>query len=163
MLSHPRGAHCRVEPWTSGTSRHSVAPVEPDTIGPSRYPQIEPSGWRCVRKARVIKLRSRLDDGVVVDHGIRAGRDEVDFRVVATNPGQIASQAHWAQPCIRVDRYAGTKLERNSETYLRHCFIDVDGEPATAPHGPFGPRRSTRRAKCGAPRASTATTSTHGR
>jgi hypothetical protein len=35
---------------------------------------------------RSIKLRSRLEDGVVVDHEIRAGRDEVDFQLVATNP-----------------------------------------------------------------------------
>src|SRR6516225_3704271 len=47
-----------------------------------------------------IKLRSRLDDGVVVDHEIRAGRDEVGFRVIATNPTRVESQAHWAQPCI---------------------------------------------------------------
>ena len=61
---------------------------------------------------RRIKLRSRLDDGVVVDHEIRAGRDEIDFRVVATNPTAVESQAHWAQPCIRVDRFAGVKPER---------------------------------------------------
>ena len=54
-------------------------------------------------------------------------RDEVDFRVVATNPTRVASQAHWAQPCIRVDRYAGVKPEHNSEAYLPRCFIEVDG------------------------------------
>ncbi len=102
------------------------------TVIPHRTERLEASP-----DGQSIKLRSRLDDGVVVDHEIRAGRDEVDFRVVATNPGQIASQAHWAQPCIRVDRYAGTKLERNSETYLRHCFIDVDGQPARLPAAPW--------------------------
>src|SRR6478672_967466 len=75
---------------------------------------------------RRIQLRSRLSDGVLIDHEIRAGRDQVDFRVVATNPTQLESQAHWAQPCIRVDRYAGTKAERSSETYLPRCFIYVD-------------------------------------
>jgi hypothetical protein len=84
-----------------------------------------------------IKLRSHLDDGVVVDHEIRVGRDEVDFRVVALNPTQKDSAAHWAQPCIRVDRYAGTKPEHNSEKYLRHCFIDVDGRPARLPTAPW--------------------------
>jgi hypothetical protein len=82
-------------------------------------------------------LRSRLDDGVVVDHEIRAGRDEVDFRVVASNPTAAASQAHWGQPCIRVNRYAGTKLEHNSETYLPHCFIYVDGKPVRMPVEPW--------------------------
>jgi hypothetical protein len=84
-----------------------------------------------------IQLRSRLDDGVVVDHEVRAGQDEVDFRVVATNPTRVESQAHWAQPCIRVDRYAGTKAERASEAYLPRCFIYRDGRPARLPTMPW--------------------------
>ncbi len=82
---------------------------------------------------RSIKLRSLLGDGVVVDHEIRAGRDEVDFQVVARNPTSARSLAQWAQPCIRVNRYAGTKLEHNSEAYLPHCFIYVDGKPVRMP------------------------------
>ncbi len=35
---------------------------------------------------RRLRLRSTLEDGVVVEHEIRAGRDEVDFRLTATNP-----------------------------------------------------------------------------
>ena len=69
-----------------------------------------------------IKLQSRLADGVVVDHQIRAGDDEVDFRVIATNPTDVASQAHWAQPCIRVEKYAGIKRESASEAYLAPVF-----------------------------------------
>src|SRR5262249_58910039 len=72
---------------------------------------------------RRVRLRSELDDGVFVDHEIRAGDDEVDFRVVATNPRQTESHAHWAQPCIRVDRFTGTKAIRASEDYLPSCFI----------------------------------------
>ena len=87
---------------------------------------------------RRLKLRSRLDDGVVVDHEIRAGRDEVDFRLVATNPTAVESQAQWAQPCIRVDRFTGTKAERSSEAYLPRCFIYVDGKPARMPTTPSG-------------------------
>jgi len=86
---------------------------------------------------RLIKLRSRLNDGVVVDHEIRAGRDEVEFRVVATNPTETPSNSHWAQPCIRVDKYAGTKLEHNSEAYLPRCFVYVDGKPARLPTSPW--------------------------
>jgi hypothetical protein len=85
----------------------------------------------------LIKLRSRLNDGVTVDHEIRAGQDEVDFRVVATNPTGAESQAHWAQPCIRVDKYAGVKLEHASEAYLPQCFIYVDGKPARLPTTPW--------------------------
>jgi hypothetical protein len=89
------------------------------------------------RDGRRIKLRSRLDDGVEVDHEIRAGRDEIDFRVVATNPTAEESQAQWAQPCIRVDRFTGTKAVRSSEDYLPRCFIYVDGKPARLPTTPW--------------------------
>src|SRR4029078_8474919 len=34
----------------------------------------------------LIKLRYKLADGVVVEHPITAGSDEVDFRLVAHNP-----------------------------------------------------------------------------
>jgi hypothetical protein len=86
---------------------------------------------------RRIRLRSRLEDGVVVEHEIRAGRDEVDCRVVATNPTEIDSQAHWAQPCVRVDRYAGVKMEHASESYLPRCFLFVDGRPVRMPTTPW--------------------------
>jgi hypothetical protein len=78
-----------------------------------------------------------LDDGVVVEHEIRAGRDEVDFCVVATNPTARASQVHWAQPCIRVDRFAATPPERSSEAYLPRCFILIDGKLVRLPTTPW--------------------------
>jgi hypothetical protein len=86
---------------------------------------------------RRIRLRSRLEDGVVVDHEITAGRDEVDFRVVATNPTRVESRAHWAQPCIRVDRYAGVERIPSSEAYLPRCFLYVDGRPVRMPTLPW--------------------------
>jgi hypothetical protein len=51
---------------------------------------------------KVIKLRCTLKDGVVVDHVITAGRDEVDFRLAARNPTDKESLAHWAMP-LKVD------------------------------------------------------------
>src|ERR1700733_11958655 len=51
--------------------------------------------------ARGMKLRDTLADGVIVDHTITASSDEVDFRVTAHNPTATASEAHWAQPCVR--------------------------------------------------------------
>jgi hypothetical protein len=86
---------------------------------------------------RRIRLRSELSDGVRVDHEIRCGDDEVTFHVVATNPTRVESQAHWAQPCIRVDRYAGTPPDRSSEAYLPRCFIYVNGRPARLPTAPW--------------------------
>jgi hypothetical protein len=86
---------------------------------------------------RLIRLRSELNDGVVVDHEIRAGHNEVDFRVIATNHGATESQAHWAQPCIRVDRFTGVKPVHNSEAYLPNCFLFVDGKLTRMPTEPW--------------------------
>src|SRR5947209_11361801 len=49
-----------------------------------------------------LKLRCTLADGVVVAHEIAAGADDVTFQLTATNPTDKTSEAHWAQPCIRV-------------------------------------------------------------
>jgi hypothetical protein len=103
-----------------------------ETVIPHRTRLVEaaPDGRR-------IRLRSELDDGVEVDHEIHAGDDEVDFRVVATNPRKAESQAHWAQPCIRVDRFTGTSAIRASEDYLPSCFIFVNGKLAPLPTAPW--------------------------
>ncbi len=82
---------------------------------------------------RRIRMRNRLADGVVVEHLITAGADEVDFQLTATNPGPQDSQAHWAQPCIRLDRFIGVPRAHNSEDYLPKCFIFLDGKPARMP------------------------------
>jgi len=103
-----------------------------ETVIPHRTRLVEASADH-----RLIRLRSELDDGVVVDHEIRAGQSEVDFRVVATNHGTAESQAHWAQPCIRVDRFTGVKPEPNSEAYLPRCFLFVDGKLTRMPTQPW--------------------------
>jgi hypothetical protein len=72
---------------------------------------------------RRLQLRCTLTDGVVVNHAIRAGRDEVDFRLTAANPTDRESQAHWAQPCIRVDRFTG----RAQSDYIEKGFVFLDG------------------------------------
>jgi hypothetical protein len=86
---------------------------------------------------RRLKLRSTLADGVVVDHETRAGRDEVDFRLVATNPTDRASEAHWAQPCVRVDAFTGVEPKRASEVYLPRSFVFLDGKLARLPTRPW--------------------------
>ena len=86
---------------------------------------------------RLIKLRCKLEDGVTVEHEIRAGTDDVDFRLVAHNPTDRASQAHWAQPCLRVDKFTGVPQVRASEDYLPKSFIFVDGRLARMPTEPW--------------------------
>jgi hypothetical protein len=86
---------------------------------------------------RGLRLRSTLADGVVVDHEIRSGRDEVDFRLTATNPTEKASAVHWAQPCVRVDAFTGVKPAPSSEAYLPRCFVFIDGRPVRLPTQPW--------------------------
>ncbi|MDA2938691.1 hypothetical protein MYX75_10570 [Acidobacteria bacterium AH-259-A15] len=81
------------------------------------------------RDGKFLKLRCTLNDGVVVDHEIRAYQDEVDFRLVAANPTNEPSLAHWAQPCIRVGTFTG----RTQTTYLEKSFIFLDGELTRMP------------------------------
>ncbi|MCS6850598.1 MAG: hypothetical protein NZ700_05450 [Gemmataceae bacterium] len=82
---------------------------------------------------RSLKLRCVLSDGVVVDHEIAAGRDEVTFRLMARNPTDQVSEAHWAQPCIRVDRFTG----KNQQEYVSKCFVFLDGRLARLPTQPW--------------------------
>ena len=87
-----------------------------------------------------IKLRDRLDDGVVVDHTITAGKDEVEFLLVVHNPTDKRSEAHWAQPCIRVDKFTGTNRS-DARTlipqYTRKCFLFLDGSLTRMPTEPW--------------------------
>jgi hypothetical protein len=65
-----------------------------------------------------------LEDGVVVDHTIRAGTDDVDFRLVAHNPGPKRSEAHWAQACVRLGDFTGFPASStNLDDYLPQCFL----------------------------------------
>src|SRR5258706_4904114 len=77
-------------------------------------------------EGRHIRLQCTLKDGVTVDHEITAGADEVDFRLVATNPTDTPSAADWAQPCLRVDAFTG----KDKDTYLSKCFIFEHGKLA---------------------------------
>lgn len=82
---------------------------------------------------RRLELRCQLSDGVVVEHVIRAGAGEVTFDLTASNPTDKASEAHWAQPCVRVDRFTG----KGSEEYIKQCFILLDGKLARLPTEPW--------------------------
>jgi hypothetical protein len=88
---------------------------------------------------RSLRLRDRLSDGVFVDHQITAGRDEIDFRLIASNPTENPSLAHWAQPCIRVDRFTGLPDdgEMRVPDYARKCFIFLDGQLTHLPTTPW--------------------------
>jgi hypothetical protein len=76
-----------------------------------------------------LELQCTLSDGVIVHHDIRAGADEIVFNIEASNPTDKASEAQWAQPCVRVDAFAG----RDKNTYLDKCFIFLNGKLTRMP------------------------------
>ncbi|HUE71292.1 MAG TPA: hypothetical protein VMP01_10450 [Pirellulaceae bacterium] len=89
---------------------------------------------------RIIRLRDKLADGVVVEHTITAGADEVDFQVVAHNPTDKPSEVHWAQPCLRVDKFTGAGNADARElvpAYARKCFLFIDGKLTRLPTEPW--------------------------
>lgn len=76
-----------------------------------------------------LRLRDTLADGVTVEHAITAGDDEVDFRLVAHNPGTAPSQAHWAQPCVRLAAFTGFDPKgKDLDDCLTKCFIFLEGK-----------------------------------
>lgn len=92
------------------------------------------------KKGKVIRLRSRLEDGVIVDHIITVGRDEVDFQLTAKNPTKNDSLADWAQPCLRVDKFTGANRDEARilyPPYIKKCFLFLDGKLTRLPTKPW--------------------------
>lgn len=79
---------------------------------------------------KTLKLKDTLPDGVTVEHTITAKDDEVDFRLIARNPTDKRSEAHWAQPCVRLAPFTGFGKDTggNLDDYLGKCFIFLDGK-----------------------------------
>lgn len=80
-----------------------------------------------------LRLKHRLEDGVVATHVITASAGEVGFRVEMHNPTDAESEAHWGSACIRVGRFAGFADESDTLDYLGNCFVFIDGELARMP------------------------------
>lgn len=89
-----------------------------------------------------IRLRDKLADGVVVDHRITAGNDEVTFELFAHNPTGQRSEAHWAQPCVRLGAFTGFDVDHSKgdiNDYLSKCFIFLPNEASKAKRGDKSP------------------------
>jgi hypothetical protein len=74
------------------------------------------------KQGKRIKLRTAVEPHVEVVHDIRAGKDEVDFRLTLKNRGDEFVDAQWFQPCMRVDRFTGG----NQSNYIYRSFIFTD-------------------------------------
>jgi hypothetical protein len=126
IRTHYLEAYCRPgstdREWGETVIRHT-----------SRLVSASPDGKR-------IELEDKLDDGVIVKHVIEAGEDDVTFIVTATNPTDRQSEAHWAQPCMRVDGFTGTTNEDAREVYpayIKKSFLLLDGKLTRLPTRPW--------------------------
>ncbi len=116
-------AYCRGGSTAADWVNHTVIPYT------SKLVSLSPD-------KKVLRLRDTLADGLIVEHTITAGEDEVDFRLVAHNPTARRSEAVWAQPCVRVGAFAGFNPDFSQgdlNDYLPKCFIFLDGRLTRLP------------------------------
>lgn len=108
---HYLEAYCRAGSTDADWVKHTMVGHE------TRLVEASPDGT-------LIRLEDVVKDGVRVSHEIRSTADEVRIEITAHNPTDKRSEAHWAQPCIRLDKFTGA----NQETYLAKSFIFLDGK-----------------------------------
>ena len=122
MLVHYLEAYCRANSQTTDWGKHTVVGHETKMVSASD------DGSR-------IELLCNLKDGVTVRHVITARDDEIDFRLTAHNPTNKLSEAHWAQPCVRVGVFTGTGADKTTDkyAYVKKSFIFLDGKQAMMP------------------------------
>jgi hypothetical protein len=114
-------AYCRPGSTDADWVQHTVIPHRVENLGLSED-----------RKS--LRLRDTLSDGVIVEHTITTTQDEVDFRLVAHNPTANPSDAHWAQPCVRLGPFTGyASSDPNLDDYLPKCFIFLEGQLTRLP------------------------------
>lgn len=109
-------AYCRAGSTDADWVKHTVIPHRVEVLSMSA-------------DRKVLRLRDTLDDGVIVEHVITAREDEVDFRLIARNPGSTRSEAHWAQPCVRLGDFTGYDAKGpDIDDYLPKCFLFLGGK-----------------------------------
>ncbi len=92
---------------------------------------------RRLRDGSALYLRDTLADGVVVHHAIYATEASVRFYVEAHNPTDRPSAVDWAQPCLRLGRFAGCAGDPDPHAILPRVFIYLDDKPAFLPTQPW--------------------------
>ena len=115
-------AYCRAGSTDADWGAHTVIPHKSELVSLSD-------------DRRTLRLRDTHADGVIVEHTITAKADEIDFQLTAHNPTGKTSEAHWAQPCVRVSAFTGCdeKTAGNATDYLPKCFIFLAGKLARLP------------------------------
>ena len=115
-------AYCRAGSTDADWVKHTVVPHT------NRFVSLSAD-------AKTLRLQDTLADGVIVDHTILARDDEVEFQLAAHNPGATRSEAHWAQPCVRLSAFMGfdEKTAGSATDYLPRSFIFLEGRLTRLP------------------------------
>jgi hypothetical protein len=109
-------AYCRANSHTTDWDEHTVIGHTTELLAENE-------------EGTELRLRCTVSDGLVVDHVITAMTDAIDFRITAHNPTDKKSEAHWAQPCVRVGNFTGCGPEdtRDAYAYIKKSFIFLEG------------------------------------
>lgn len=115
-------AYCRANSTDADWSKHTTIPHTNAVVSLSQ-------------DGKVLTLKDTLADGVVVQHVITAKTDEVVFDLIARNPRKSRSEAHWAQPCVRLSAFMGfdERTASNATDYLSRSFVFLDGKLTRMP------------------------------
>ncbi|MEC8972845.1 MAG: hypothetical protein VX509_02940 [Verrucomicrobiota bacterium] len=122
MKIHYLEAYCRDNSQTTNWGQHTVVGHETRLVSRSG-------------DGSQIRLHCDVNDGVTVEHVITATHDEVDFLLTAHKPPARRSEAHWAQPCIRVGKFTGTGADATADkyAYIKKSFVYLDGRRTMMP------------------------------
>ncbi|MED5453666.1 MAG: hypothetical protein VX961_03965 [Verrucomicrobiota bacterium] len=122
MKIHYLEAYCRANSRDSDWGSHTVIGHKTEIISLSD-------------DKTKLRLRCIVSDGVIVKHLITTTHDEVDFNLTAHNPTNIRSEAHWAQPCIRVGKFTGTSSNTTQDkyAYIKKSFVYLDNNRTMMP------------------------------
>lgn len=118
---HYLEAYCRAGSTDADWVKHTVIKHESELVSLSE-------------DRKTLRLKDTIADGVTVEHTITARDDEVEFRLTAHNPGKTRSEAHWAQPCVRLAEFTGFDPKgKDIDDYLPKCFLFLDGKLSRMP------------------------------
>ena len=109
-------AYCRANSTDADWVKHTVVKHEAQLISLNE-------------EKTVLRIGDRVSDGLIVEHTIKAGREEIEIVISAHNPTNQTSEAHWAQPCIRLGDFTGFP-DRGGDLndYLGKCFLFLNGK-----------------------------------
>ena len=119
---HYLEAYCRANSHTADWASHTIIEHETKLVSLNE------------NKTKLILL-CNISDGVTIKHLITTTHDEIDFNLTAYNPTKKKSEAHWAQPCIRVGKFTGTATDTTKDkyAYIKRSFVYVDGKRTMMP------------------------------